>query len=76
MLEIQLNNISTHIQIVVYVIAAFMVLRRAKKIYLENYTGANIESLNWLFQFTLALSAFYSMDPQSSQKQKRPLHNT
>jgi AraC-like DNA-binding protein len=58
-LEIQLNHIFMHIQIVGYVIAAFMVLRRAKKIYLENYAGANIESLNWLFQFTMALSAFY-----------------
>ena len=58
-LEIQLNHIFMHIQIVGYVIAAFMVLRRAKKIYLENYAGANIKSLNWLFQFTMALSAFY-----------------
>lgn len=58
-LEIQLNHIFMHIQIVGYVIAAFMVLRRAKKIYLENYAGANIKSLHWLFQFTMALSAFY-----------------
>jgi len=59
MLEIQLNHILTHIQIVLYLTAAFMVLRRAKKVYLENYAGASIESLNWLFQFTLALSVFY-----------------
>lgn len=58
-LEIQFNHILIHIQIVVYIIAAFMILRRAKKIYLENYAGANIESLHWLFQFTSALSAFY-----------------
>jgi len=59
MLEIQLNHIFMHVQIVLYIIAAFMVLRKAKKIYLENYAGASIESLNWLFQFTLALSVFY-----------------
>jgi AraC-like DNA-binding protein len=57
--EIQLNHIFMHIQIVLYLIAAFMVLRKAKKIYLENYAGASIESLNWLFQFTLAVSVFY-----------------
>ncbi|MBB6498617.1 helix-turn-helix domain-containing protein [Pedobacter cryoconitis] len=59
MLEIQLNHIFIHIQIVLYIIAAFMILRKAKRIYLENYAGASIESLNWLFQFTLALSFFY-----------------
>lgn len=57
--EIQLNHIFMHIQIVLYSIAAFMILRKAKKIYLENYAGASIKSLNWLFQFTLALSFFY-----------------
>lgn len=57
--EIQLNHIFIHIQIVLYLIAAFMILRKAKKIYLENYAGASIESLNWLFQFTVALSVFF-----------------
>jgi AraC-like DNA-binding protein len=57
--EVQLNHILVHVQIVVYIIAAFMILRKAKKIYLENYAGASVESLNWLFQFTLALSIFY-----------------
>jgi AraC-like DNA-binding protein len=59
MLEIQFNHVFIHIQIVLYLIAAFMVLRKAKKIYLENYAGASIESLHWLFQFTLALSVFF-----------------
>ncbi|SDJ97453.1 helix-turn-helix domain-containing protein [Flavobacterium noncentrifugens] len=57
--EIQFNHILVHIQIVLYLIAAFMLLRKAKKIYLENYAGASVESLHWLFQFTLALSIFY-----------------
>ncbi|MBB5646075.1 helix-turn-helix domain-containing protein [Pedobacter cryoconitis] len=57
--EIQFNHILVHIQIILYIIAAFMILRKAKKIYLENYAGASMESLNWLFQFTAALSAFY-----------------
>lgn len=59
--EIQLNHILMHIQIVLYLIAAFMILRKARKIYLENYAGASMESLHWLFQFTLALSIFYGI---------------
>jgi AraC-like DNA-binding protein len=61
MLEIQFNHIFVHVQIVFYIIAVFMILRKAKKIYLENYAGASIESLNWLFQFTVVLSAFFAI---------------
>jgi AraC-like DNA-binding protein len=57
--EIQFNHIIMHIQIVSYIIAAFMTLRKVRKIYLENYAGASLESINWLFQFTVALSAFF-----------------
>ena len=59
MLEIQFIHIFLHIQIVAYIIAVFMLLIKAKNIYLENYAGASIESLNWLFQFTMAISLFY-----------------
>lgn len=61
MVEVQFNHILMHVQCVFYIVAAFMILRKAKKIYLENYTGASLESLNWLFQFTLALSIFFSI---------------
>lgn len=57
--EVQFNHILMHIQMLFYIVAAFMILRKARKIYLENYAGASMESLNWLFQFTVALSAFY-----------------
>jgi AraC-like DNA-binding protein len=60
-IEIQFNHIFIHVQIIFYIIIAFMVLRKAKRIYLENYAGESIKSLNWLFQFTLALSFFYSI---------------
>ncbi|MEP6928853.1 MAG: helix-turn-helix domain-containing protein [Flavobacterium sp.] len=59
MFEIQFNHVLLHIQMVFYVIAVFIILRKARKIYLENYTGASIESIHWLFQFTAALSVFY-----------------
>ena len=60
LIEIQFNHIFFHTLIVFYIIIVFLVLKKAKKIYLENYTGASIKSLHWLFQFTIALSLFYS----------------
>lgn len=59
MLEIQFNHVVIHVQMLAYLLAALLILRRAKKIYFENYAGASIESLRWLFQFTVALSVFY-----------------
>ncbi|MGF1923861.1 MAG: helix-turn-helix domain-containing protein [Bacteroidia bacterium] len=61
MMEVQFNHILMHVQCVFYIVAAFMILRKAKKIYLENYAGASLESLNWLFQFTVALAIFFSI---------------
>lgn len=58
-IELQFSHILFHTQIVVYLIAVFMLLRKAKKLYLENYAGANINSYNWLFQFTTALTILY-----------------
>lgn len=59
--EIQFNHFLTYIQIVFYLISVFILLKKAKKIYLENYAGGSVESLNWLFQFTIALSCFYGV---------------
>ena len=58
-IELQFSHILFHTQIVVYLIAVFMLLRKTKKIYLENYAGANINSYRWLFQFTTALAILY-----------------
>jgi len=57
--EVQFNHVLVHVQCVFYIVASFMILRKARKIYLENYTGASLESLTWLFQFTVALSVFF-----------------
>ena len=59
MIELQFNHILFHLQIVAYVFAVFMLLRKAKKLYLENNAGASINSYNWLFQFTSVLSILY-----------------
>ncbi|MGV0924043.1 helix-turn-helix domain-containing protein [Empedobacter tilapiae] len=37
----------------VYFIASFLVIRKAKKIYLENYTNPNISALNALYKITI-----------------------
>lgn len=59
MLELKLNHLFIHVQIALYIIATFLLLRKVRKIYLENYAGTSLESIHWLFQLTLALSFFY-----------------
>lgn len=59
MIEVQFNHLLVFIQIVIYLAAIFMLLRKAKKLYLENYAGASINSYNWLFQFTSVLTILY-----------------
>ncbi|MDV7697938.1 helix-turn-helix domain-containing protein [Chryseobacterium soli] len=58
-IELQFNHILFHIQIVAYFIAVFILLRKAKKLYLENYAGISINSYHWLFQFTSVLTILY-----------------
>ncbi|TDE44513.1 AraC family transcriptional regulator [Flavobacterium rhamnosiphilum] len=59
MIELQFTHILIHIQIVIYFIAVFMILRKAKKLYLENHAGTSVNSYNWLFQFTIVLTILY-----------------
>lgn len=61
MWEIQFNFILIHIQIVIYLILAFLTIKKAKRLYLENYAGESKETFIWLFQFTVALSIFYGI---------------
>jgi len=57
--ELQFNHILFHILTVVYLTAVFILLKRVKKIYLENYAATNINSYQWLFQFTTVLAVVY-----------------
>lgn len=59
MIELQFNHILIHTQVIIYFIAVFILLRKVKKLYLENYAGTNINSYNWLFQFTVVLTILY-----------------
>ncbi|WES99571.1 AraC family transcriptional regulator [Chryseobacterium arthrosphaerae] len=61
MIELKFNHILLHVQMIVYFVAVFRVLRKSKKLYLENYAGKNINSYHWLFQFTVVLSVVYAI---------------
>ncbi|APU10241.1 DNA-binding protein [Cellulophaga lytica] len=61
MFEIQLNHIIFHMQFVCYIIGIFMMLRKIKKIYLENYSGVSVKTYDWLFQFIATLSFLYTI---------------
>ena len=60
-IELQFTHILIFIQVVVYFVAVFMLLRKAKKLYLENYAGTGINAYHWLFQFTSVLAILYLM---------------
>ncbi len=61
MIEFQFIHILIHLQIIIYIITVFRILRKSKKLYLENYAGKNISSYNWLFQFTIVLTVLYML---------------
>ncbi|MFC6096304.1 helix-turn-helix domain-containing protein [Flavobacterium qiangtangense] len=57
--ELQFTHILFHFQVILYCITVFMLLRKAKKLYLENYAGKSIQSYNWLFQIAVVLTVLY-----------------
>ncbi|WDF47740.1 helix-turn-helix domain-containing protein [Chryseobacterium sp. KACC 21268] len=59
MKELQFTHWLFHLQILVYFAVIFLLLRRAKKLYLENNSGGDLSSYHWLFQFTGVLTVFY-----------------
>lgn len=61
MMELKFNHILLHVQMIIYFVAVFRVLRKSKTLYLENYAGKNINSYNWLFQFTVVLCIVYGI---------------
>ncbi|WP_298762717.1 AraC family transcriptional regulator [uncultured Polaribacter sp.] len=59
--EIIYQHFSLHIQFVIYLIIGFIVLKRAKKIFVENYSSGTIATYNWLFQLLLFIGVLYSL---------------
>jgi AraC-like DNA-binding protein len=53
MLEIRFFYILAELQYVLYIILVFIILKKYKEIYLENYTNTNNSSYKWLFQMTV-----------------------
>ncbi|MBB6501139.1 helix-turn-helix domain-containing protein [Pedobacter cryoconitis] len=50
-----------HLQFTFYIIAIFIVLKRYKKIYLENYTDTTTITYKWLFQLTVIITIVHSI---------------
>lgn len=61
MIELKYIHWLLHFQIIFYFTAVFLLLRKAKKLYLENNSGGNLTSYNWLFQLTSVLMVVYSI---------------
>ncbi len=59
MIELKFNHWLLHFQILIYFTAVFLLLRKAKKLYLENNSGGSLNSYNWLFQLTSVLAVLY-----------------
>lgn len=53
MLEIRFFYILAELQYAFYIISVFIILKKYKEVYLENYTNANNSSYKWLFQMTV-----------------------
>ncbi|SHN21170.1 helix-turn-helix domain-containing protein [Flavobacterium xinjiangense] len=51
--EIRFFYILAELQYAFYIILVFIILKKYKEIYLENYTNANNSSYKWLFQMTV-----------------------
>ena len=51
----KLVHIMIHVQVFSYLLASFLVVRRAKKLYLENYANTSIPFYNWLMQLISVL---------------------
>jgi AraC-like DNA-binding protein len=45
----------------VYLTLCFLVLKKAKKIFLENYSSNTLETYNWLFRLLLFMAALYGV---------------
>ena len=53
MLEIRFFYILAELQYAFYIVLVFIILKKYKEIYLENYTNTNNSSYKWLFQMTV-----------------------
>lgn len=57
--ELYFTHILFALQFVFYIIGIFLVLKKYRKIFLENYANPDTSTYNWLFQMTLYFLIFY-----------------
>jgi len=61
MSEIYFIQILIEFQYVFYIVSVFLILKKYKEIYLENYTNPGTSTYNWLFQMTCVFLAAHSV---------------
>ncbi|SHG01611.1 helix-turn-helix domain-containing protein [Pedobacter caeni] len=50
-----------HLQFAFYIIAVFLLLRKYRKVYLENYTDTATITYKWLFQLTVVITVVHTI---------------
>ncbi|MHC0440650.1 helix-turn-helix domain-containing protein [Flavobacterium sp. 3-210] len=61
MSEIYFIQIVIEFQYAFYIISVFLILKKYKEIYLENYTNTGVSTYKWLFQMTCVFLATHSV---------------
>jgi AraC-like DNA-binding protein len=59
--EMYFYQILGELQYIYYIVYILLILKKHKKIYLENYTNPNTLSYKWLFQLTIAFLIIHSI---------------
>jgi AraC-like DNA-binding protein len=59
--ELRYFHISIHLQFLIYITLIFLLLRKYKKIYLQNFSASAFNTYKWLFQFTFAFAIVKSV---------------
>lgn len=59
--ELVFIHFSIHLQFVIYIVLMFLVLKKYKKIYLQNFSDTASKTYQWLFQFTLISVIVHSL---------------
>jgi len=59
--EVVFDYIVVHIQVVVYLVASFVVVNKYRRLLLENYSNASLFNYKWLFQFLIIISVLFAV---------------
>ncbi len=59
--QVQVKRVVLELQSVFYIVALFLMLKKSRKIFLENYTGPSIISYKWLFQLVVMTTVVHAV---------------